>query len=108
MKFSLKIILLLTTFLMSCITNAWDVDINDRTVRMTGVYGSKQGFLTLNEGAHENCKIEHLYFDIDSEKGQAIYSTLMVAYVSKQKIRVGYNFGDTTPGKCILDLVALR
>ncbi len=86
----------------------WDVDASPKTVKQIGVYGESQGFVTLNEGVHENCVIGHLYFDLLTPKEQAMYSTLLAAHISKQSVRVSYNFGNANPGKCILDLVSLK
>jgi hypothetical protein len=94
----------LSTFL--CGAGAWTIDESPRTVRMIGAHESPVGFVSLVEQLPANCVHGHLYFDLATPLGKAIFATLTVAKTTGQKVRVGYTPPEST-GTCWLQLAAL-
>jgi len=85
---------------------AWTNDESPRTVAVIGSHTGNYGFVSVAEGLHANCVPQHLYFDVSTALGKAMFATLTVAKSTGQKVRIGYTV-QAAPGNCSLELAAL-
>jgi hypothetical protein len=85
---------------------AWTNDESPRTVSQIGSHAGANGFLSLAEGLPASCLYGHLYFDVSTALGKAMFATLTVAKSTGQKVRVGYTV-PAAPGTCTLEMASL-
>lgn len=86
--------------------SAWTLDESPRTVRTVGAHESPVGFVSLVEPISPNCAFGHLYFDLNTSLGKAMFATFAVAKTTGQKVRIGYTPPEAS-GMCWLQVAAL-
>jgi len=102
---------LFTLALLSCSVNLFAETQSNVTIRSIGIStnvdSSVTGNFTMVDKLLVNCPNEKIYFNINTDVGKAMYSTILTAKTSKKKLsQIDYSF---SPGRraCLLRYVEI-